>query len=213
MAYSTGGQQLRTLFQYLQSYGFIDFVLPALLIFALIFGVLQKVSLFKTPKLGKDGKPTAEMVADRRINGVLALIIGFAVVVPHMVNMYPAKYDPIVLINLLLPNAAVLLIAILAVILLFGIVRTPGSDKFPVLQLLIGIAAAGVLIVKFLMDLFPEFFPGSFNFLRDPAIQAVIIVIGVMAFVIYFAFKPAGGESADKWIERWVEKKPPERRT
>ncbi|MCX6708135.1 MAG: hypothetical protein NTW67_00600 [Candidatus Woesearchaeota archaeon] len=211
MAYSTGGQQLRTLFQYLQSYGFIDFVLPALLIFALIFGVLQRVGLFMTKKKNAQGQEVP--VPDRRINGVLALIIGFAVVVPHMVNMYPAKYDPIVLINLLLPNAAVLLIAILAVILLFGIVRTPGSDKFPVLQLLIGIAAAGVLIVKFLMDLFPEFFPGSFNFLRDPAIQAVIIVIGVMAFVIYFAFKPAGGESADKWIERWVEKKPPQRRT
>jgi hypothetical protein len=204
--YSTGGQQLRTIVQYLQSYGFIDFVLPALLIFALVFGVLQKVGLFKTPKLGKDGKPTAEMVADRRINGVLALIIGFAVAVPHMVNMYPAKYDPIVLINLLLPNAAVLLIAILAVVLLFGIVGTPGSDKFPALQLLIGMIAAGVLIVRFLMDIFPEFFPSSFSFLRDPAIQAVIIVIGVMAFVIYFAFKPAGTEKTHETVRKWMGK-------
>lgn len=209
MVYSTGGQQLRTLVQYLQNYGFIDFVLPALLIFALIFGVLQKVGLFMTKQKNAQGQEVP--VPDRRINGVLAFVIGFAVAVPHMVGMYPAKYDPIVLINMLLPNAAVLLIAILAVVLLFGIVRTPGSDKFPVLQLLLGMIAAGVLIVIFLMKVFPEFFPGSFNFLRDPAIQALIIVIGVMSFVIYYAFMPPSTEPTHKWVERWMGK-PPERR-
>ncbi len=207
--HSTGGQQLRTIVQYLQSYGFIDFVLPALLIFALIFGILQQVKLFQTPRLGKDGKPVSEepkMVGDRRINGVLALIIGFAVAVPHMVGLYPSKYDPIVLINLLLPNAAILLIAILAVVLLFGIVSTPGSKEFPALQLLIGMIAAGVLIVRFLMDVFPGFFPGSFDFLRDPAIQAVIIVILVTSFVIYYAFKPAGPEKMHETVRKWMGK-------
>jgi hypothetical protein len=92
---------------------------------------------------------------------------------------------------------------------LFGIVSVPKDDKFPALQLLIGMIAAGVLVVKFLMDIFPEFFPSSFNFLRDPAIQAVIIVIGVMSFVIYFAFKPPGTEPTHSWARRWMEEKVP----
>ncbi|VVB81191.1 Uncharacterised protein [uncultured archaeon] len=211
LGYSTGGQQLRTVFQYLQSYGFIDFVLPALFIFALIFGILQKVALFRTPRLGKDGKPVAEepkTVADRKINGVLAFVIGFAAVLPHMANMYPAKYDPILLINSLLPNTAVLLVAILAVVLLFGIVNVPGAQKSPALQLLIAVVAAGVLIVKFLMDLFPEFFPGSFDFLRDPSIQAVFVVILVFSLVVYFTFKEPSDVKLHTTIRKWVEDKP-----
>ena len=218
--YQTGGQSLSTFFNYLQQYGFIDVLLPALLIFAVIFGILQKIAMFKTAKLekktDKDGKTTWEpakdkegkdiMVGDRKINGILAILIALAVVIPHAARVYPVGLDPVILIYQFLPNTAVILIAILAVVLLFGL---SGTTHIPSsLQLLLGIIAAGLLVFLIAVAVFPGFFSG-FSFLRDPSVQAVLVIVLIAGLVIYFALREGGGEPMHKKVREWMTERVP----
>ncbi len=90
----------------LESYGIFEIVLPFLLVFTLIFAVLQRIKLFG------DGK--------KSINIVVALIMGILTIVPHVTGRYPANYDPVVIINALLPGASVLAVVIILVLFLWG---------------------------------------------------------------------------------------------
>jgi len=69
--YSTGGERLTGTFQSLQQYGFMDLVLPFLLLFVLFFAILQKVKLFKAKKriydkATKEWKDSPKEFADKK---------------------------------------------------------------------------------------------------------------------------------------------------
>ncbi len=220
--FPTGGQQLRGVFQYLIDFGFQDFVLPALLIFTLFFAVLQRVPLFQTTKTvavkdaqGKisykeetypaghpeAGKPMR--VGDRRINAIIAIVIALAITIPHTVGMYPADFDPIRIISNFLPSTVVVLVACLVVILLLGLA---GAHIPSALQLLVAFVAVAFLIIIFLMNMFTGFFP-TFYFLRDPAVQALIIVLLTMGLVGYWIIRPEKKEELPKTLSRWMMEK------
>ncbi len=91
----------------LQTYGVTDVILPFLLIFTILFAVLQRIKLF-----GENQKS---------IHTIVALIMSLLAVIPHVTRRYPVNYDPIVIINTLIPSAAVLSIAIILILFLFGI--------------------------------------------------------------------------------------------
>ena len=172
-------------FQYLYDWGLIDALLPFLLIFVLVFAVLQRVHLFD----------------DRRINGILALIIGAMVVVPHIIGLYPETSDPVFIINSFLPHTAVLLIAILCVVLLLGLA---GGSIPNLLLWAIALFAVGLLVFVILMAMIPGYWP-TFDFLRDPAIQALIIILLVLGLVGYFVIREPGGEQGfANWLGVWV---------
>ncbi|MEM3154042.1 MAG: hypothetical protein QW165_00545 [Candidatus Woesearchaeota archaeon] len=180
----------RSVFQTLADWGFVDAILPFILIFVLVFAILQKIGMFKDDK----GKP------DRKINGLLALVIAALVVVPHVVQLYPPDQDPINIINQFLPSTAVILVAILAVILLLGLA---GAEIPSVLQWLIALFALGFLIVMILMAVIPGFFP-TFYWLQDPAIQALLIILLVMALVAWFVIREPGEGDFKGWIKDWL---------
>lgn len=168
---ATGGERLRGVFTNLQAFGFQDFVLPFLLIFALTFAVLQKIALFKE-----------KGTADRKINGVLSAVIALLIVIPHVLRLYPPENDPILIMNSFLPGSAVIFVSLFLALLLIGFLQ-PEPKFAPLAGLLaiIGIIIVGALVVK---AMFPRLPFG--NFLADPAIQALGIVIGVMVLVIWF---------------------------
>jgi hypothetical protein len=190
MLFQIGTYGGSNVFQYLYDWGLIDALLPFLLIFVLVFAVLQRVPLFRS-----GNQP------DRRINGVLALIIGAMVVVPHIIGMYPEASDPVYLINSFLPHTAVLLVAILCVVLLLGLA---GGNIPNLLLWAIALFAVGLLVVTILMAMIPGFWP-SFDFLRDPAIQALVIILLVLGLVGYFVIREPGGQQGfDNWLRVWV---------
>lgn len=185
MLFQIGAYGSRNVFQYLYDWGLIDALLPFLLIFVLVFAVLQRVPLF----------------GDRRINGVLAFIIGAMVVVPHIIGLYPETTDPVYIINSFLPHTAVLLIAILCVVLLLGLA---GGNIPNLLLWAIALFAVGLLVVVILMAMIPGFWP-TFDFMRDPAIQALIIILLVLGLVGYFVIREPGGEQGfANWLNVWV---------
>ena len=90
----------------LQYYGILDVVLPFLLVFTLVFAVLQRIKLFGENK--------------KSINVVIAVIMGILTVVPHITGNYPQGYDPVLIINTLLPSVSVLAVVIILVLFLWG---------------------------------------------------------------------------------------------
>ncbi len=181
----------RGLWQTLIDWGFVDALLPFILLFALLFGILQKVPLFKDDQ----GKP------DRRINGILAMIISAMVVVPHIVGLYPPQSDPINIINQFLPAAAVILVAILCIILLLGLSGTTIPNT---LLWTIALVGVGFLVFIILVAMVPGFMP-AFGFLSDPTIQALLIVLLTMGLVAYFIVREP--TSQKKWkdvLTEWL---------
>ena len=96
------------LFEIMESWGMLDVMLPFLLIFTVVFAVLQKAKIFGQEE-------------SKRYNVVIAFVLAMVVVIPHIMGTYPPRQDIVVLINQSLPNVALVLIAIIMVLLLSGV--------------------------------------------------------------------------------------------
>jgi peptidoglycan/LPS O-acetylase OafA/YrhL len=152
-----------------------DIVLPFLLVFALVFAILQKSEI-----LGK-GK--------RQVDAIVALVVGLLVItVGSAVNI----------ITGLVPILAVGLVVLLVFFLLFGFAFKEGEFKVsPVLQWTIGVIAAIAVIIGVL------YFTGSWDYLRNLVgggtssivTNIVFIVLIIVAVVVVVGF---GGKSETK---------------
>jgi hypothetical protein len=99
--------ELNNFIQTIDSFGLTDVMLPFLLIFTLVFAVLQKSKI-----LGE---------AKKNFNAVISLVMALTVVIPHVTRNYPLNYDPVDIINAFLPGVSLLLVAIVMLFLLLGI--------------------------------------------------------------------------------------------
>ena len=100
-----------SLAHYFQSYGVMDFLLPFLLVFTIIFAVTAKLPLFKDNK---------------NFRVVIALVLGLVFVVPHITGDYPLGYDPVQVMNSALPSISLVSIAAVMLLLLMGLFGTFG---------------------------------------------------------------------------------------
>ena len=87
--------------QIFQSIGVVDFLLPFLLVFTIVYAVSIKLPLFKDNK---------------NFSVVIALTLSLLFVVPHITGNYPLGYDPVDVMNSALPSIS--LISIAAIMLL-----------------------------------------------------------------------------------------------
>ncbi len=87
----------------LQNIGFYDFILPFLLVFTIVFAILEKTKIF--------GK-TENNEAKRNINAVVALVLGLL-----MIN----QFEIIQSLNTFLPKISFFIIIALMVLILFGL--------------------------------------------------------------------------------------------
>lgn len=108
-------------FWQLKEWGLFDVILPFILVFAIVYAVLHKTKI-----LGEKAK---------NFNTVIALVMGMSVVVPHVLYGSNCAYldggacprltnglvDPVHVINQALPNVSIIMIAVLMVLLIFGI--------------------------------------------------------------------------------------------
>lgn len=90
----------------LDAWGLTDVLLPFLLIFAVMFAILQKTKIFGERK---------------NINVIVALVLGLLVVIPHVTGVYPAGYDVVDLLNAALPSVSLVVIAVIMLLILIGI--------------------------------------------------------------------------------------------
>ncbi|MFQ5474277.1 MAG: hypothetical protein ACE5DM_00405 [Candidatus Nanoarchaeia archaeon] len=175
----------------LENLGLYDVMLPFFLIFVLVFAILQKSKILHAR--GDE--------ADRRAKGydmVVALIIGALVVVPHVLGLYPANADVIVIMNTALPNIALVLVALLSLFLIVGLF---GGRAAWVGKLTGWVALVAFVLVGYIFARAAGWFEGSLPnwlwWLEDPDTQALLIVVAVFAIIIWFITKEPPRDDAE----------------
>ena len=172
----------------LQAYGFIDLFLPFILIFAIIFALLEQIHILGA---GKEG---------RKYNTIVALAIGLLIAIPHVLN--PRTDDAINIIQRFLPEFVFLTLALLLVIMLLSMVGTSASSFIPSL---LAIIAVGYLVLTIFGAVTQINVP--FVFLQDPNFLAIIIIVLVFGIVVYYVAGPEKtGDGGLDTVKKWVDK-------
>lgn len=171
---------------FLDDIGVRDVILPFLLIFTIVFAVMQMTNI-----LGKR----------KNFHVIIALVMALSVVIPHVTLAYPPYADPVNIINAALPNVSLVLVIILMALIVLGIF---GHDISLAGASLGGwIALLMVIIVLFIFGAAAQWYayPPYLEFLADPETQTLIVAILIFALVVWFITKedkPAGGEGMGK---------------
>ena len=84
-----------------------DIILPFMLVFVIIFAILQKTKILGDAK--------------KNLNVVVAIVIGLLVVVPHVTGRFPPNSDPVEIMNNALPQVSVVIVAIIFLLVLIGV--------------------------------------------------------------------------------------------
>lgn len=143
---------------YMEQAGFFAYVLPFLLIFSLVFGILTRTQIFKNNKA---------------INAVISFVIGLLALQFDFVPLFFSE---------IFPRLGVGLAVILALLILAGLFFDPKS-KF----INYGLLAVGLIVfVIVLVKTFGWLGWGNISlwYYNWPAIISAIIVIGILALII-----------------------------
>jgi hypothetical protein len=175
---SSGGILSRGVYK-LQEIGVLDIIIPFILVFTIVFAVLQKTKILGTEEDMKTPK--------KNFNAVIALAMALAVVIPHVVGMYPSESSDVVnIINSALPNISVILIAVIMMLLMIGVfggevnVAKSGMAGWAVLF--------AILATVFIFGSAAHWWelPNQLGFLMDSDTQALVVVLLVFGAIIAF---------------------------
>ena len=167
----------------LESWGLTDALLPFLLIFVIIFAVLQK-----TKVLG-EGK--------KNFNVVVSLVISLLVVIPHITRSYPPGGDIVEILNTALPNVSIIFVAIIMLLVLIGILGGEAKWMGGSLSGLIAIIAFIVIIWIFGRAAgWFSYVPRWLSWINDPDVWALLVILLVFGIVIWFITRDS--EHSDK---------------
>ena len=159
----------------LENLGLTDVILPFLLIFVIIFAILQRVQI-----LGDDSK---------NMNTILALIMGLLVVIPHVTGDYPGGADPVEILNSALPSVSLVIVAILMFFILAGAFGLDsiglGNKSSKTLVAIFAIAVVGWIFGNS-AGWWGNGLPAWLDFLTNPDFQAAIVMILVFGLIIMF---------------------------
>ena len=178
----------------LQEYGVLDFLLPFILVFTIVFGVLQKSNILGNKK---------------NFNVIVALVLGLLFVVPHIIGAYPLGYDPVLVLNQTLPSIALVAVAAVMVLILMGIFGRSFQDT--------GANLIGLLSLIFVVYIFGA----ALNLWRGPydifywwtaEVTELVLVLLVFGLVIWFITKEPTdgiklkdiGEGAEKLLGKFI---------
>lgn len=186
---SSGGILARGIYQ-LQEIGVADIILPFILIFTIVFAVLQKTKILGVDDSGK---------ARKNFNAVIALVMGLAVVIPHVVGAYPSDRSDIVnIINSALPNISIILVAVIMMLLIIGVFG--GGVDIAGTSLSGWAVLFSILATVFIFGSAARWWelPIWLGFMLDSDTQALIVVILVFALIIWFITKEDKPADANK---------------
>jgi hypothetical protein len=176
MAYYYNSGAFGGFFSYLEQFGIVDIIIPFILIFTILYAVLQKIQLF-----GKD--------TSKKYNVVIALGIALLSITPHATGRY-GDFDVVNVINNSLPQIGLILIALVLLMVLIGLLSgKEQSTSSSVILGLAGILAVILLIMVFWRALFPYTSPYWLSFLDNPSFQAFLVIILVFGLIVWFVTK------------------------
>lgn len=170
----------------LQAWEFDVVILPFILIFAIVFAVLEK-----TKVLGKTDEQS------RRYATVVAFVVALSAVFSHYQGLYIGQYSVVEHIARALPGVALLLVAIVMMLLTIGLWtgKKPDGSK--------GIGAwftmlSGIIVIGIFLASFGWWnVPNWLWFILNSEVLALVIAIIVFGLIIRFIAGP-GDKSKDK---------------
>src|SRR3990167_3322897 len=162
---------------YFQAYGVMDFLLPFILVFTIIYAVTAKLALFKDHK---------------QFRVVIALVLALLFVVPHITGNYPLGYDPVQVMNESLPSISLVSIAAIMVLLLMGIF---GADFSAAAAPFIAIISLGFVIYIFGASLRLWRGPYDVFYWWSSDVTELMIVLLIFGLVVWFIVKDPHKES------------------
>jgi hypothetical protein len=181
--YSTGmNGPFVQFFERVNEWGVLDSLLPFLLVFTLLFAILQKSKILGAGK--------------KNFNVIIALVIALMVVIPHITGMYPQGKDVVSIMNDALPQVSLVIVAIVMALLIIGLLG--GEAKW-----LGGSLSGWIAILAFLIIVYV--FGGSAGWWEDLGRKlgwwgtdtvSIVIIILVFAIVIWYITK--GDSDAEK---------------
>ena len=168
----------------LDAWGVTDVLLPFVLVFVIVYATLHKTKI-----LG-EGK--------KNFNVIVALVMGLAVVIPHIVGRYPFNFDPVDVINRALPQVSIILVAIIMLLLIIGVFGNEIDIGGTALSGWIVILAIIAVVLIFGAALGWFILPIWLGFLLNPELQALIIMILIFGIIIWFITKEPKEEKEEK---------------
>ncbi|MBS3079460.1 hypothetical protein J4218_05020 [Candidatus Pacearchaeota archaeon] len=162
MAYSYGGWTITTILNQWADFGIFAYALPFLMIFAMVFGILNKTSL-----LGDN----------KGVQATIALAVGLlSLQFDYVTNFYATIF----------PYAGIGISVLLVALILMGLIYST-ENKGWLDKVWFGIGVVIFLVVLFTsMSNFSWMGGMGYNFSQAwPAILAGMILLGLMALIIY----------------------------
>ena len=164
----------------LYEFGIIDVILPFVLVFTVIFAILQKAKIF----------------GERKFNIIIALVLGLLFVIPHVTGQYyKIGFDPVEVINKAMPSVAVLLIAFLLLLILVGLFGVSTGGGIATIAVVVSLVAVTAIFSNAVGLWGANGLPIYLRFLDDPDIQALIIIILVFGLIVWFVTKEPSKET------------------
>jgi hypothetical protein len=155
----------------LQDFGVLDFILPFILVFTIIYAVMKKTKI-----LGDN----------KNFHIVIALVLSLLFVVPHIIGYYPLGYDPVLVMNATLPSISLIAVASVMLLILMGIFSTDFTKAAaPIIALL----AIGFVVYIFGAALNIWNAPYDAFYWWTAEITELILVILVFGLIVYFITK------------------------
>jgi hypothetical protein len=162
-------------FYSLEQMGLFDVILPFILVFTIVFAVMQKVKIF--------GDNT------KNYNIMIALVMGLAVVFPHVLGYYPPDQDIVMIINHALPNVSITLVAIVMALLIIGVFGKSPTLGDNNISGWIAMLAFGAIVYIFGSAANWWSLPGFLYMLDNPDTMGLVVFILVFAIIIWFITK------------------------
>lgn len=178
----------RGMIDLLNKLGVYDVILPFLLVFTIIFAILEKTKIFGVDDV--DGKK----VTKKNINAMVAFVIGFLVI---------ASTKLVGVINEVMANVVLLIVLgvcfLMLVAVFFKDEEFDSMKNLPVLtQILIYVMAIGLVVIflnalgwlQSIFDLFE-------NINADWAASLIFIII-IIGFIVWITYTPKGSSGTEK---------------
>lgn len=162
--------------EFLQKLGFFDVILPFLLVFTIVFGILEKTRIFGVEKIDNKEYPR------KSINAMVAFAIGFFTVAAKQV---------VTSMQVSLPNVALVLIIVVCFMMLAG--SFMGDKPFSMegrgawvgfLTVVMFIAIVLIFLNSFgWLDTLIAFFSAHLNTALMPLLF-IIVIVGAIFFIV-----------------------------
>ncbi len=167
----------------LEAMGVLDVLLPFILVFTLVFAVLQKTKILGQDKEDKPRK---------NFNVIIALVMALGVVIPSVTGAYVYGVDVVQVINNAIPNIALLVVGIVMLLLVTGVFGNPLDTSKSYLGsgfIIFAILAVGFIFATSAGWLGRGYVPRWLYFIYNPQFQTLVITILVFALIIHFITK------------------------